>query len=140
MRKLPVHPHYENHHCRKKKAWLLLCQGGYLLVKFKTINSQYPILPYLRQRSRSTKSKIVPHTTLPTTILPLQNLFSISNHFYPYHCSTNYNTTYNLLILIFQHLAQFTSYQYLFHINTYLCGFFFKNPTPRKLLYFKLVP
>ena len=35
-----------------------------------------PILPYLRQRSRSTKSKIVPHTILPTTILLFQNLFS----------------------------------------------------------------
>ena len=100
------------------------------------INSQSPILPYLRQRSRSTKSKIVPHTTLPTTILPFQNFFSLSNHFYPYHCSTSYNTTYNLLIFIFQYLAHFTSYQYLFHINTYLCGFFFKNLTPRKLFIF----
>ena len=45
------------------------------LFSFK-INSQSPILSYLRQRSRSRKEKIVPHTILPTTILLFQNLFS----------------------------------------------------------------
>ena len=39
-------------------------------------------------------------------------------------CSISYNTTYNLLIFLLQHLAHFTSYQYLFYVNTFLCGFF----------------
>jgi len=85
------------------------------------INSQSPILPYLRQRSRSTKSKIAPHTTLPTTIPLFQNLLSLSNH--------------NLLIFIsipctFYFLSVLILHNYLSVL------FFFKNSIFRKLFIF----
>ena len=127
------------------------------------INSQSPILPYLRQRYRSSKSKTIPHTILPTTILLFQNLFSSKNNsqspILPYlrHRSRPtkskivLHTTLHTTILLLQNLfslsnhnllifisipCTFYIYQYSSYINTYLCYFFFKNSIFRKLFYF----